>query len=91
MIDIYEEMFKAVALAGLPTYVLPNFTVFEIIAEGWESGNYSELQDALEDTVYEVRELYNDPDFDPEDAGAFNERLVAEVLHSLEPERFPLT
>jgi hypothetical protein len=82
-------MFKAVSEAGLPTYVLPEYTMFSLIVEDWENGNYRCLQDALDDTIYEVRELYNDPDFDPEVSGAYNERLLAEALHSADPKRFP--
>ena len=89
--DIYEEMFKAVQEAGLPTYILPEYSMFEIIAEDWEDGNYRCLSDALEDTVYEARVIYNDPDFDPEVGGAFNERMIADILHQKDPQRFPLT
>lgn len=88
--DIYDEMFKAVQKAGLPTYILPEYTMFEIIAEDWEAGNYACLADALEDTVYEARAIYNDPEFDPDEGGAFNESLIASILHGLDPERFPV-
>lgn len=88
--DIYDEMFRAVEKAGLPTYILPEYSMFEIIAEDWENGNYRCLSDALEDTVYEARGIYNDPEFDPDEGGAANEVMIASLLHSIDPERFPV-